>query len=790
MMSARSLSVLFHLWPGIFAAIRDLRVAFAQDWSLWFVLAITVVVISSVIFFYRRAAGTVPPAILRGLLILRLLAMLALLLCLFRPVISYHRQVVRRAELIFLLDASRSMTVRDYPNQPDRFKRAASALLRPGTAISNVQDQFDPSWFVFDAVGRPLDHRRELDRIEPEGEATDLTQAVRDAVAKRDPDDVAGVVMLTDGIDNSVLDPAAEIAALKVPVFPVAVGSKLMLQPNYKDVRVAGVDPRREVALNSTAEIRVYVDAVGYPDHVVPVVLYEGEKEVDRSEVALDNAVGNQTLLLHYHPEAKGDFEMHVEIPIDPAERIQENNRVTFPIFVTDPKIKVLLLEGVIRQEYRAVRRVLQFDPNVELVSFVRTAPEGLVFLQQGSLSGVKIGDIPNQLEQLKNFDVIILGSVDLSVLKAKRLEPETIKKFVEDGGGFLAIGGRHSFGPGGYGGTAIEEILPVYIGGRDMGQEEAPFFMRLDPPGIVHPIFAGCAEFFTEGDPKADMKELRVLGCSIVLRKKPAATILASNPQRRNEHGPLIVLAVQPYPRGRTAALTIDSTWRWYRPLRGMGRQSPFIKFWGQIVRWLAGHDQMKRSGGQGVVAYTDKHFYEPGDKPRIYARVTDKEGKATPFAEVTLELTRLKDNQTSEHRLPYVEGTYGDYELEIGGIQPGKYKGVVTATLTDPVTKRKEVLGSAEVPFRMSRPNREFEKLDVNDSLLDRIAEATGGKRYTLLSIDQLAHELRRRSRETGVYTEWPNWQRSTALLLPFLAIVALLSGEWILRKKRHML
>jgi uncharacterized membrane protein len=682
------------------------------------------------------------------------------------------------------------MSVRDYPNQPHRFARAAAALLRRGAALDRVMSEFQSSWFVFDATARPVERRGDFDRLTPEGEATDLTQSVRAAVGKHDPDDVAGVILVTDGIDNSAHDPAAEIAALKVPVFPVSVGTKLLLQPNYKDIRISRVDAPREISLNSTTEIRVYLDAVGYPDHVLPVTLFEGDKEVERQEIALDNVVGNQSLVLRYRPKEKGEYELSVQAPVDPAERIQENNRVTFPVFVSDPKVKVLYIEGVIRQEYRAVRRVLEFDPNVELISFVRTSSEGLVFLHQGHLAGVSVGDIPSTLEHLKAFDVLILGSVDLSVLKAKRLEPATVRKFVEEGGGFLHIGGRHSFGPGGYGGTEIEEILPVYVGGRDAGQEDAPFFMRLDPPGVTHPAFSGCAEFFTEGDPKAEMPELQVLGCSVVLRKKPAATILASNLRRRNEHGPLIVLATQPYPKGRTAALTIDSTWRWYSPLRGMGKQSPFIKFWGQLVRWLAGQDQMKREGGAGVVAYTDKHFYEPGEKPRFYARVTDKEGKATPFATVGLALTRLKDNQMSNHQLPYVEGTYGDYELEIGGIEPGKYKAAVAASLADPITRKPEALGAVEISFRMSRPSKEFEDLDVNERLLDRIAEATGGKRYTLLSIDQLAYELRRRSRETGVYTEWPNWQRSEALVIPFAAVVALLTGEWVLRKRRHLL
>ena len=33
-------------------------------------------------------------------------------------------------------------------------------------------------------------------------------------------------------------------------------------------------------------------------------------------------------------------------------------------------------------------------------------------------------------------------------------------------------LGGYHSLGPGGYGGTPLGEVLPVLLGSRDIGQD------------------------------------------------------------------------------------------------------------------------------------------------------------------------------------------------------------------------------------------------------------------------------------------------------------------------------
>ena len=98
---------------------RELELSFAQNWSLWFVLAVTAVVLLSVLFFYRRASAVVQRRHLTLLVLLRVAAMTALLLCLFRPVVSFQRTRLEQSALLFLLDRSKSMTIRDFPNQPN-----------------------------------------------------------------------------------------------------------------------------------------------------------------------------------------------------------------------------------------------------------------------------------------------------------------------------------------------------------------------------------------------------------------------------------------------------------------------------------------------------------------------------------------------------------------------------------------------------------------------------------------------------------------------------------------------
>jgi len=757
-----------------------IRLQLALAWPLPLVLAASALLIFAVVLFYLRVRHIVDPRYHALLVGLRVAAMLLLLLCLFKPVIAYERRRMAQSQLYILVDRSKSMSIHDYPDQPSRYELARQALLERNGLRERLKRDFELRWFTFAAHHEALDSGSALDYREPDGLATDITTSVKGAIGNADKADVAGVVLLTDGIDNSVSDPPTELAQLGVPIYPIAVGTRLREQPNYRDIFITKVDAKRTVAINTTCEVNVYVDAIGYADRVIPVQLRVGEKTLPGTELVLDDREGAQKAVLRYTPTTLGEHELEITIPYDSAERIRENNRATVAIFATEPKIKVLYIEGYVRSEYREVRRVLEQDPNIEILSLIRVGP--VRFMRQGTIQGIELDGFPQTLEQLKQFDVIILGNLDASFIKPEQMA--LLEQAVREGKGFAMLGGERSFGPGGYAGTPIERMLPVILGGREVGQEREPFPLTLTPAGMTHPIFAGCVEFFRKDNRRPGVPDLR--GCSVVLGAKPGATVLAINPNRRIGNDPQIVVAVQQYGHGRTMANTADTTWLWYMPLRGLGQESPFVKFWSQTVRWLSGEDDAAKLKGPGVIAYADKHYYEPGARPTLYARASDAEGLATDYASVTAIVTRLADKQESRWQMPYVQGSRGRYEVSLGPQEPGKYAVEVIATL------KGQELGRANFTFTVGAPNKEFERLDLNDELLQRLARATNGAYFTLLSADQLVHTLHERIREKHEYVEFPPWGQPRyrwLFWLPFGAFVLIVTTEWILRKRRHL-
>ncbi|MEW6358224.1 MAG: glutamine amidotransferase [Planctomycetota bacterium] len=750
----------------------DVRLILAKDWSLLSAIAVAALVILSMLFFYRRIAATVPRQCLVQLLALRTAAMAALLLCLFQPVLSYQRKLVTKPTLICLVDTSRSMSVRDFPNLPDRLERVKKAVLRGDGLAEKLARNFDLVWYSFADVAAPIAWPEGMEKCQPTGEATNLAAAVKVALGARDKTAIAGVIPFSDGIDNSGADVVERLSEEGLPVYPVGVGTRLREQSNFRDIHVVGIDANRTMALKNANEINVLVEAMGYPDRKVPVILKEDEKEIARESLTLDNKEGTQTITLKYTPDRLGQFRLTASIPVDPAERNTENNYTTFPIVVRDAKIRVLHVEGRPRSEYKFLRRAIEFDPNIESLSFVRM-DEG-VFLRQGGIEDAKFEGMPRKKEDLENFHVVILGNLDRSYLSDGQLK--LLEEGVRNGMGFLMIGGSESFGPGGYGGTPVEALLPVSCGSRDMGQEKTPFLMQITPEGEEHPVFAGCQKFFPTQKRAAEQALPELQGCVMVGGVKAGATVLAVDPEKKIKGEPIPVLAVQSYGAGRSAAFTADTTWKWYFKMRALGRASPYFKFWGQLVRWLAGREKTERSQEPGVFVYSDKSLYLPSERVSVTALVTDTDGQATNLAKVTAAIT-IKDET---HNLPLhpIAGRTGEYGADYKVERPGTYALKVDAE------QEKRKLGEARVTFQVGQPNLEFDRLDIDEDMMRKLAAATGGRYFSLVTSRDLPEHLEDRLSEKQERTERRLPQ--TALFLLFLL---LMTSEWVIRKSNKL-
>lgn len=743
-----------------------LEISLARAQSLWTMLAVAAAAIVLTGIFYRRAFAQLPPRQWHLLLVLRSLAIVLVVFLLFEPVLRYYREQQQKPGVVFALDCSASMSISDDPSGVTRFNLARRQL---ESWWGRLGDSFELRLVEFAERARVAAGLEELAALRPAGQATSLSRGLETAGASLPRADTEAVILLSDGVHNAARSPIEVAMKLGVPIYTVGVGASLRSDMSYRDVQLAGLDCPDRMVLDNLARLSAMVEGVGLDGRVVKVVFEEDGQVLEEKELTLDDIEGGQEVVFEFRPSTKGRHTYTVRVPEIADERIAENNQRSAVATVVEPGIRVLYIEGTLRAEYGAlVDRFLAKDPDLEFCALVQTRPN--VFLKRSNMPGLELASIPADAESVNQFDVFIFGDLDATYLR-----PEQQQLFIDrvrQGAGLVMLGGYHSLGPGGYGGAPLGNVLPVEVGDREMGQLTDSFLPVLTPDGAHHPIFANIADFFPTrqaGPKRGGLPPLD--GCTRVGGPRPAATVLATAGVAEDA---MPVLAVQLLGKGRTAVFTGDTTRNWQQGPRARDQESPFLQFWGQMVRWLAGRSQAVEAAAS-ITGSTDKAAYEPDQPVRFSAVVRDQQGEGATNLQVIADITE-PSGRPDRLVLSAAPGPGGHYQAEYQPRVPGGYRVVLRTKIGD------QELASEELRFEVGRPNLEFERLDLDEKMLMQIAEQSGGRYVHISAADHLIDQLDRTQRKERIYLErrlyWPPG---------FWALfVAILTIEWLLRRR----
>ena len=776
------------------AAAGALVLGSAEAGAVWLALLGLEVAVAVGVFYswVYRALGT---GRMIALMLLRAAAILALLLILFKPALS--RTIGGPGSmppLPILIDRSASMATVEQGGV-SRYAQAVQVLSYQRQRLGK---HFRPAWLHFARSTQAASSLDEIAELRPAGEGadgTDLAQAIRAATAGHVRADLPGVLLVTDGVHNLAANVLDAVVEAGVPIYTVGAGSaKEGGQAGRPNVQILSAEAPLEVIQNNVATVAVRIQTTGMGYASLQAQLQEDGSDQVLVSQPLERAEQTtlvQTVQLKWTPRDTPRLEadpalpsrlrkLRVVVPPGPNEAATEDNAADVHVLVTEPHIRVLYVEGTMRPEYKYLHRLLETDSNVQYMGLVRVS--GNRFLAQGGIAGRKLESLPAGPEDFAMFDVIIMGDLDRTFLTREQMAQ--VRQFVNNGGGLLMLGGHNSYGPGGYEGQDIEAALPVLVGPRGSAQETTPFVPQLTAEGEAHPIFEGIAGYFfgpggrkpQDGLPKLP----NLMGCVTVLAAKPGAAVLAVHPSRRNEAGPLIALAVQRYGAGRSAAFTADTTWKWFLPLAGMGAESPYQQFWGQLIRWLANAETKSRKASAAVVMRVDRQALQIGQTARIIALVDDEAGRATRSAQVVCRVLPA-DKAAQEEALPLTPtDTAGLFEASFRPQHQGQYRLVVTAT-----DASGKALGSDELPLSVAAHSAELDILARNEDLLRRIAQRSEGKYDDISRLPEVIDQIIDRQKHlagTAPQTETLRLYNFPAL---FLLFVGLLTAEWILRR-----
>lgn len=691
------------------------------------------------------------------------------------------RHVTREPNHIaVVIDDSRSMELAEQRGGPSRAARAAELVAASAPTFERWRQTHHVDFYTFSDTLLPTAEEALRGAVPPRADATLMRKALEDVRARYDGEDLAGVVLISDGISTGRFQDGAEDGAdadflegLGVHVHAAWAG-----RDGLRDFAIAQVNYDEFAFVRTVVKVEVVVRGTGFPERVLPVVLSRDGAPVRQAQVRVGGATAEARVTFEFTPERVGKYVYEVAVPVDDEEALRANNSRAFVLRVIRDKVRVLQVAGRPSWDERALRGFLKADPNVDLISFfiLRTPDDIQAVVPSHEMSLIPFPTAELFEEELGSFDVIVLMNFEYG---RYGIGPylENIRKYVEDGGGLAMVGGDLAYSSGGYFDTPVGDALPVALlppatdPARLISTDE--FRPRLTPQGRRHPLMQ---LRFDASDNEARWNGLPALeGMNLVAEAKPQASVLAVHPYLKARGGkPMPVIATGEYGQGRSLAILTDSTWRW--GFVAAGREGDdgraYAKFWENGIRWLIRDPEL-----EVLHVETDQAAYAPGTAPRITARLVDKEYRPARGGEVTVTITRgppTRPELILERKLKTDDA--GEAHLDVAPPEPGAYRVTARAAVGDRTATADDV-------FLVNPERAELEQPAAREDILRGIAEASGG-RY-LGAVSALPADLAfapprivRVDRRSDVEL----WSR------PWLFVLALafLAGEWALRRR----
>ena len=742
----------------------------------WLWLTVIVVSIGVLVGTYRGIQRRSGRNLAWALFALRVLGVAALLVALVKPAWKARIEKEDKPNLVVIVDNSQSMSlplVSGADADAESISRyEAARRWIGGSDVANVLDgQFELQ--LLNIAGGQIDG--DLPR-EPDAEQTDLLRAIRSAEGRLRGRHGNSVVLISDGRDTTGRGDYLTMQESPLHAFTIGFPHRRS-GGDAVDLAVVSAQAPRRVLVHNDVPVKVLISKDGGEAVQIPLQIERSGRTLASQHVSLAEGPGQEIVTLTFKPQQAGDFVMTARLGAAPGELTAANNSYMFPLKVDEKPIRVFYAEGFLRSEYTYLRDRLADDPDVDLITFVRSANP-----DQASVAGVLMsGDVLSD-ERLEQLDVVLLGDFEASMLDERAYE--VLRNWVEAGGGLMVLGGYRNLGAAGLINTSLAEAVPVELG-VGVEQIEEPFAFTLTDQGKRHPAL------FITGDIQQDAAQWRKLpklrGIAAVGAARPGATVLARHPRSGADGQGLPVLVTQRFGKGNVMLITADTTWRWSRIARLSGRPDTlYIRFWSQMIRHLAGRDV--KDLGPALIVATDKPAYERGKRVSITIRrnpAVAVPGQSDQNATLAVAVAGPGGRTSS---LPVTPGTADPDESTASYFPDRGGRFEITTRLVAPGDAGPQEVANQITEFLVYGASLELDDPATNPLLMRRIATVTGGTYADIDDDEALATLIGSLPAEPRVRFETKTrraWHSPTL----FVFFIIVITAEWILRRRNRM-
>ena len=567
--------------------------------------------------------------------------------------------------------------------------------------------------------GRPA----RLDSLRFGAPTTDLDQLLTDTRDAYDGRNLAGVVLVSDGLVNQGRSPA--YPDYRFPVYSVGVGDTVA----KRDLRLTDLAYNRVAFSGNKFPLEVEIGFKGYAGGVATVELREGTRVLDSRRVALPAGRRRMKTTFQLTAPAPGKRRYALRVLPQPGEFTTLNNARTAFVEIVKGKLRVLLAGAAPHPDIKALRAAILANDNFDLT----LALPGMAPLRAGADFDVAI------LHQLPAQGG--LGNEILAQVKAKRSPVLYVIGAQSDLGAYNQLGTGLTILPRG---AQTDEVTPLPNPGfaRFATDEESARRFAQYPPAPV---------------PFGDLR----LGAG-------AEAALWQRVGRVPTQKPLLVFGGPA--EIRRATLLTDGSWQW-RLQEAVAHDDKPEAYDRLVIRTLQLLTQ--NANKKRLDVYPSQDAFGTQDDVTLGAETYNAVFERLYDQKIDLTLT---DEKKQTRRFSFTNAEDGS-PLRLGPLPAGLYRFQARATLGG---QAQQDAGELLV---QSQPLEALEsKADHN--LLAQLSRRSGARLYFPSQFDRLAQDILKANYKPVISSE-EDLQDLINLKWIFFVILAFLTVEWAARK-----
>ncbi len=555
---------------------------------------------------------------------------------------------------------------------------------------------------------------------------TDLNKLLSDSREANAEHNLAGVVLVSDGLVNQGQEP--QFSEFNFPIFSVALGDTIA----KKDLRLTDLVYNRVAFSGNKFPLEAEISYEGYAGGAATVEVREGGRILETRRVALP--AGRQRVRTTFQLTAPAPGKRRYEVRVVPqaGEFTALNNVRTAFIEIVKGKLRVLLAAAAPHPDLKALRAAILANNNFELT--------------------LSIAGVGAPLPAGTTFDVAVLhqlpahgglGQDLLARVRAAHVPTLYVLGAQSDFNAYNQLNAGLNVQPRG---SQTDEVTPLPNPGfaRFPLDEETRLRFAQYPPATV------------------PFGELR-LGSG-------AEAALWQQVGRLPTQKPLLAFSSAAGTGPRTATLLAENTWQWrlQEAIAHDDHPEAYDRLISRTLQLLTQNANKKR-----LDVYPTQDAFGTQDDVTLSAETYNAVFERIYDQKITLTLT---DSARKARTITFANAADGS-PLHLGPLPAGLYRYQARATLGGQAQQAGGELLVQNQPL-------EAQESKADHRLLAQLSRRSGGRLYYPAQLDKLAQDIAKGNYKPLLSSE-EDLKDLINLKWLFFAVVALLAAEWATRK-----